>query len=132
MLLHFLSLDSVHHQYDQGLAATSAIAFLDSCVEKVVAAVHEWAWTIARLSCGRGPRFKGTQGDSSGNRPRGGGPHRQSSRDTGRGTAMVYVGSAEVLPQAVKALEGLEGIGQVIAQDGFAALGLPCPRRTRR
>ena len=40
--LHFLSLDTVHHSYGpRTLAATSAIAFLDSCVEKVVAVVHE-------------------------------------------------------------------------------------------
>ena len=42
MLLHFLSLDSMHHQFGpKSLAANSAMAFLDSCVEKVVAAVRE-------------------------------------------------------------------------------------------
>ncbi len=42
MLLHFLSLDSSHHQFGpKSLAANAAMAFLDSCVEKVVAAVHE-------------------------------------------------------------------------------------------
>ena len=41
LLVHFLSLDSVHHQYGPGaLAETSAIAFLDSCVGRIVEAVH--------------------------------------------------------------------------------------------
>jgi predicted AlkP superfamily pyrophosphatase or phosphodiesterase len=41
LLVHFLSLDSVHHQYGPGsLAATSAIAFLDSCVGRLVEAVR--------------------------------------------------------------------------------------------
>jgi hypothetical protein len=40
LLVHFLSLDSVHHGYGpKTLAATSAIAFLDGCVEKLVEAL---------------------------------------------------------------------------------------------
>ena len=29
----------------------------------------------------------------------------------------------------MKALQGLEGVGQVVGQDGFAALGLPTPEK---
>jgi len=42
LLFHLLSLDSTHHQYGPNtLAGRAAIAFLDSCVEKIVAAVRE-------------------------------------------------------------------------------------------
>ena len=48
------------------------------------------------------------------------------------GTADVYIEksqAAELLPQAIKALEGVEGIDRVVGQDGFAALGLPLPEK---
>ena len=132
MLLHFLSLDSVHHAFGpKTLAATSAIAFLDSCVEKVVAAVHEAGMddrTTFLVVADHG--FKGYTKEV---RPA---IALAAAGLTGKvhvipegGTAMVYVPSAELMPQAVKALEGLEGVGQVIAQDGFAALGLPVPAK---
>lgn len=41
LLFHLLTLDSTHHTYGPGtLAATDAIAFLDSCVARLVDAVH--------------------------------------------------------------------------------------------
>ena len=41
LLVHLLSLDSVHHQYGPNtLAAKAAIAFLDSCVARLVEAVR--------------------------------------------------------------------------------------------
>src|ERR1035441_1823352 len=41
LLFHLLSLDSTHHAYGPGtLAATGAIAFLDSCVARLVEAVR--------------------------------------------------------------------------------------------
>ncbi len=45
------------------------------------------------------------------------------------GTAIVYLADASSLPQAVKALEGVEGLDKVIRPDGFAALGLPSPAK---
>lgn len=132
MLLHFLSLDSTHHSYGpKSLAATGAIAFLDSCVEKVVAAVHDAGMddrTTFLVVADHG--FKGYTKEI---RPA---IALAAAGLTGKvhvlpegGTAMVYVPSAENLPQAVKALEGLEGVGQVIAQEGYAALGLPLPSK---
>ena len=132
MLLHFLSLDSVHHGFGPGsLAATSAIAFLDSCVEKVVAAVHETGMddrTTFLVVADHG--FKGYTKEI---RPA---IAIAAAGLTGKvqvvpegGTAMIYVASAEVLPQAVKALEGVEGIDKVLGVDSFAALGLPTPAR---
>ena len=132
MLLHFLSLDTVHHSYGpKTLAATSAIAFLDSCVEKVVAAVHETGMddrTTFLVVADHG--FKGYTKEI---RPA---IAIAAAGLTGKvqvvpegGTAMIYLASADVLPQAVKALEGIEGIDKVLGVDSFAALGLPTPAR---
>src|ERR1035437_5327606 len=133
MLLHFLSLDSVHHAFGpKSLAATSAMAFLDSCVEKVVAAVHEIGMddrTTFLIVADHG--FKAYTKEI---RPA---VALAAAGLTGKvhvipegGTAMVYLDQAqavELLPKAVQALQGLEGVGQVVGQDGFAALGLPTP-----
>jgi hypothetical protein len=133
MLLHFLSLDSVHHAFGpKSLAATAAIAFLDSCVEKVVAAVHEAGMderTTFLIVADHG--FKGYTKEI---RPA---MALAAAGLTGKvhvvaegGTAMIYLDqaqAAELLPKAVQALAGLEGVGQVIGRDGFAALGLPTP-----
>jgi predicted AlkP superfamily pyrophosphatase or phosphodiesterase len=132
MLLHFLSLDSVHHGFGpKSLAATSAMAFLDSCVEKVVAAVHEAGMddrTTFLVVADHG--FKGYTKEI---RPA---IALAAAGLAGKvfvipegGTAMVYLAAPELLPETEKALEGIEGIGQVIRQDGFAALGLPLPAK---
>ncbi|MGD0774763.1 MAG: ectonucleotide pyrophosphatase/phosphodiesterase [Candidatus Solibacter sp.] len=133
MLLHFLSLDSVHHAFGpRSLAATSAIAFLDSCVEKVAAAVHEAGMddrTTFLIVADHG--FKGYTKEI---RPA---IALAAAGLTGKvhvvaegGTAMIYLDRAqavELLPKTVQALQGLEGVGQVVGRDGFAALGLPTP-----
>ena len=132
MLLHFLSLDTVHHSYGpRSLAATSAIAFLDGCVEKVVAAVHDTGMddrTTFLVVADHG--FKGYTKEV---RPAialaaAGLADKVYVLPEG-GTAMVYIDraqAAELLPKAVHALQGLEGVGQV-GQDGYGALGLPTP-----
>jgi predicted AlkP superfamily pyrophosphatase or phosphodiesterase len=132
MLLHFLSLDSVHHGFGpKSLAATAAIAFLDSCVEKVVGAVHEAGMddrTTFLVVADHG--FKGYTKEV---RPAialaAAGLAGKVQEIPEGGTAMVYLSSPDVLPAAVKALEGLEGVGQVIGRDGYAALGLPLPEK---
>jgi hypothetical protein len=48
---------------------------------------------------------------------------------------MIYLDPAqamELLPKAVRALQGVEGVDKVIGVDGFAALGLPLPSRTHK
>jgi len=130
MLLHLLSLDSVHHQFGpKTLAATAAIAFLDSCVEKVVAAVHETDMddrTTFLVVADHG--FKAYTKEI---RPA---IAIAAAGLTGKvhvipegGTAMIYVPAAENIPQAAKALEALEGVDKVVGVDGFAAMGLPSP-----
>jgi predicted AlkP superfamily pyrophosphatase or phosphodiesterase len=132
MLLHFLSLDTVHHSFGpRTLAATSAIAFLDSCVEKVVAAVHEAGMddrTTFLVVADHG--FKGyTKEIHPAVAIAAAGLSDKVQVLPEGGTAMIYVASAEVLPQAIKALQGVEGIDKVLGADSFAALGLPLPSR---
>jgi predicted AlkP superfamily pyrophosphatase or phosphodiesterase len=133
LMVHFLSLDSMHHGYGpKTLAATSAIAFLDGCVEKIVEAVRQSGMqdrTTFFVVADHG--FK---------------PYTKEIRPavalaaaglTGKvyvlaegGSAFVYVEKsqlAELLPKTVQALQGVEGIDRVVGEDGFGALGLPLP-----
>jgi predicted AlkP superfamily pyrophosphatase or phosphodiesterase len=135
LLVHFLSLDSVHHSYGpKTLAATAAIAFLDSCVEKVVTAVRESGMqdrTTFFIVADHG--FKGYTKEV---RP---GVALAAAGLTGKvhilaegGSALVYIDKsqeAELLPKTVQALTGIDGIDRVVTQDGFAALGLPLPAK---
>ena len=135
LLLHFLSLDSTHHQYGpKSLAANDAMAFLDSCVEKVVAAVREAGMqdrTTFLVVSDHG--FKGyTKEIHPAVALAAAGLTGKAHVVPEGGTAMIYVPDAALIPQAAKALEGIEGIGRVIGVDGFAELGLPTPERTRR
>jgi hypothetical protein len=133
MLLHFLSLDSVHHQFGpKSLAATSAMAFLDSCVEKVVAAVHDAGMddrTTFLIVADHG--FKGYTKEI---RPAiaiaAAGLTDKVFVLAEGGTAMIYLNqaqAADLLPKAVQAFQGVEGIDKVIGVDGFPSLGLPTP-----
>jgi predicted AlkP superfamily pyrophosphatase or phosphodiesterase len=123
----------VHHGYGpKTLAATSAIAFLDSCVEKIVNAVRESGMqdrTTFLIVADHG--FKAYTKEI---RPA---IALAAAGLTGKvyvlaegGCALVYIDKsqvAELLPKTVQALQGLEGIDRVVAQDGFGALGLPLP-----
>jgi predicted AlkP superfamily pyrophosphatase or phosphodiesterase len=135
VLVHFLSLDSVHHSFGpKTLAATSAIAFLDSCVEKVVDAVRDAgmqdrATFFIVADHGFKPYTKEIRPNVA----------LAAAGLTGKvyvlaegGTADVYIEksqAAELLPKAKKALENVDGIDKVIAPDGYAALGLPLPSK---
>lgn len=131
LLLHFLSLDSVHHRYGPNtLAATAAIAFLDSRVEEVVEAVRSARMmdrTTFLIVSDHGFKAFTKQirpavalanaglGDKAYVLPEG-------------GSAIVYVEEA-LVPRVRKALEGVEGIDRVIGVEGYAAMGLPSPDR---
>ena len=135
LLVHFLSLDSTHHAYGpHTLAATGAIAFLDSCVETVVNAVLETGiqdQTTFFVVADHG--FKGYTKEI---RPA---VALESAGLAGKvyvlaegGTADVYIDKsqvAEMLPKTIQALQGVEGIDRVVTPDGYAALGLPLPSK---
>ncbi len=132
LLLHLLSLDSEHHQYGPNtLAGRTAMAFLDSCVEKLVTAVHQAglsARTTFLIVSDHG--FKAYQreiratvalqaaglGDKAYVLPEG-------------GAAFVYVKAAEWIPKVRETLSGVEGIDRIYGVDEFPALGLPRPER---
>lgn len=132
LLFHLLSLDSTHHRYGpNSLAGQDAMAFLDSCVEKLVNAVREAgiedrttflivsdhgfkAYTklvkpnVALMDAGLA--------DSVYVLPEG-------------GTAFVYLKSPDLAAQARRALENVEGIERIYGVEDYAALGLPTPEQ---
>jgi predicted AlkP superfamily pyrophosphatase or phosphodiesterase len=133
LLVHFLSLDTVHHQYGPGsLAATSAIAFLDSCVGRLVEAVR--ASGMADNSTFIVVSDHGFKKYTKQVRPAvaiaAAGLEGKVYVLAEGGSAYVYFNASqagELAPRVVRALEGVEGIDKVIGPDGFAALGLPQP-----
>ena len=135
LLLHFLSLDSVHHRYGpKSLAATAAIAFLDSRVAEVVRAVD---------SAGMRDRttffIVADHGFKAYNKQVRPAVALENADLKGKvwvisegGSALVYVKKDEppsTLARAIRALQGIEGIDRVVTPDGYAALGLPSPDR---
>ena len=132
LLFHLLSLDSEQHQYGPNtLASRTAMAFLDSCVEKLVNAVREAGVesrttffivsdhgfkaytrqiraTVALEAAGLGQKvFVLPEG----------------------GTAFVYLEDPSLALKARQALTGIEGIAKIYGVDDYAALGLPRPEK---
>jgi predicted AlkP superfamily pyrophosphatase or phosphodiesterase len=134
LLYHLLSLDSVHHQFGPNtLAARAAMAFLDSCVEKIVAAVNDAG--LAGRTTFLIVADHGFKGYTKQVRPA---IALEAAGLAGKvyvlpegGTAYVYVADpqAELLPKARKALEGVEGIDRIIEASEYPALGLPLPEK---
>jgi hypothetical protein len=135
LLVHFLSLDSTHHQYGPGTpAATAAIAFLDSCVLQVTDAIRSAGMadraTVIIVSDHGFKKFTKQV------RPTvalvAAGLAQSVYVLAEGGSAYVYFNStqsAQLPPKVVKALDGVEGIDKIIGPDNFGALGLPQPSR---
>jgi predicted AlkP superfamily pyrophosphatase or phosphodiesterase len=131
LLVHFLSLDSTHHQYGPGtLAATAAIAFLDSCVAQVTEAIRAAGMagraTVIVVSDHGFKKFTRQV------RPTvalaAAGLAKSVYVLAEGGSAYVYFDStqsAQLSAKVVKALDGIEGIDRIIGPEGFGALGLP-------
>jgi predicted AlkP superfamily pyrophosphatase or phosphodiesterase len=134
LLLHFLTLDSVSHRYAPGtLAAYAAIGFLDQCVGRVVAAVHE-AGMDSKTSIvvvsdhGFGKTKQQIMPSLISN------SHGVSSQDVSYipegGSLMIYLNkqkAAALLPKVREAFEHTEGVASVAGADQFPQLGLPVP-----
>lgn len=132
LLFHLLSLDSEHHQYGPNtLAGRTAMAFLDSCVEKLVMAVREAGLegrTTFIIVSDHGFKAYTKQiratvaldaaglGDKAFVLPEG-------------GTAFVYLGDIQLLSKVRQALDGVEGIEKIYGVEEYSALGLPHPDR---
>jgi len=135
LLFHLLSLDSVHHQFGPGnLAGSSAIAFLDSCVGRLVEAVRTAGMTQDTtfiIVSDHGFKRYTKQIRPSVALEAAGLAGKAYALPEG-GSAFVYFDRAqesELVPKAIQALAAVEGIDKVISPDGFAKLGLPQPER---
>ena len=135
LLVHFLSLDSVHHRFGpSSLAATAAVAFLDSCVEEIVQAVREAGMqdrTTFLIVSDHGFKAFNKEIRPARALDSAGLADRAFVLPEG-GSALVYVDRAQreaILPRVRKALESVEGIDQVVGTEGYPALGLPSPDR---
>ncbi len=130
LLVHFLSLDSTHHTYGPGtLAATDAIAFLDSCVANLVAAIRDAGMTdrtTVIVVSDHGFK-KYTRQIRPAVALAAEGLAKSVYVLAEGGSAYVYVDAPQLYPRVAKALEGIEGIDRVIPPEGFAAQGLPLP-----
>jgi predicted AlkP superfamily pyrophosphatase or phosphodiesterase len=133
LLFHLLSLDSVHHHYGpKTLAGTAAIAFLDSCVARVVDAVSaagmdERTTFLVVSDHGFKPFTKEIRASVA---LKAAGLGSRVSVMAEGGSAYVYFNptrAEELAPKAMHVFAGIEGIDQVIGPDGFAALGYPLP-----
>ncbi len=135
LLVHLLSLDGVHHQFGPGnLAANSAIAFLDSCVARIVEAVR--AAGMSERATFLIVSDHGFKKYTNQIRPAvaiaAAGLANKAYVLPEGGSAYVFFEQSqtpELAPQVIRALEHVEGIDRIIGPDGFAALGLPQPGR---
>lgn len=132
LLFHLLTLDSEHHSYGPNtLAGRTAMAFLDSCVEKLVNAVQAAGIadrTTFLIVSDHG--FKAFQkqiranialqqaglGDKVFVLPEG-------------GTAFVYLAEDGLIPRVREVLANVEGVDRVIGTAEYPGLGLPVPEK---
>jgi predicted AlkP superfamily pyrophosphatase or phosphodiesterase len=134
MLFHLLSLDATHHRYGpKTLAGMGAMAFLDSCVARVVEAVHQAGMaerTTFVVVSDHG--FKGYSNEIRA-------AVALESAGLGKaayvlpegGTGFLYLSatnSSAVSAKVLALMKSVEGVADVITQDRFAALGLPLPK----
>lgn len=133
LLYHLLSLDSVHHQNGPNtLAGRAAMAFLDSCVEKVVRAVEESGTagnTTFLIVSDHG--FKAyTKQIRATNALQAAGLGDKVYVLPEGGTAFVYLADPKataLLPKVREVLGGLDGVAGVYGATDYAGLGLPTP-----
>lgn len=134
LLFHLLTGDSEQHAYGPDtLAARTAFAFLDSCVEKLVAAVEAAGMadrTTFLIVSDHG--FKAYTKQIKPNAAlKAAGLDKQVFVLPEGGTAFVYMepisDAAKLVPLVRKALEGVEGIDRIAGVEDYPALGLPHP-----
>jgi predicted AlkP superfamily pyrophosphatase or phosphodiesterase len=136
LLFHLLSLDSEQHQYGpETLAARTAMAFLDSCVEKLVTAVREAGLedrTTFLIVSDHGFKAYTKQIRPAVALKEAGLENKVYVLPEG-GTAFVYLAdpsqAGDLVPKVRTALAGVEGLGQIIGVDEYAAIGLPRPEK---
>ena len=134
LLFHLLTGDSEQHAYGPDtLAAKTALAFLDSCVEKLVDAVRDAGLTDRTtflIVSDHG--FKAFTKQIKPNAAlKAAGLDKQVYVLPEGGTAFVYfepvADAAKLVPQVRKALAGVDGIDRILGVEDYPLLGLPHP-----
>jgi predicted AlkP superfamily pyrophosphatase or phosphodiesterase len=130
--LHLLTLDSEHHAYGPNtLAARTAIAFLDACVERLVDAVRTAGiadHTTLLIVSDHGFKAYKNEIRASVALQRAGLGEKAYVLAEG-GSAYVYVSDDALIPAVRTALTGVQGIARIIDAAGYPALGLPKPEK---
>ncbi len=131
LLFHLLTLDSTHHSYGPGtLAATDAIAFLDSCVARLVDAVQAAGMdqnTTFIVVSDHGFK-KYTKLVKPAVALEAAGLSKSVFILAEGGTAYVYFDrsqTAALTPKITAALQGAEGIDKILGPADFPAMHLP-------
>lgn len=132
LLFHLLTLDSTQHEYGpKTLAARDAMAFLDSCVAQLVAAVREAGLadrTTFLVVSDHG--FKAfTKQIRATNAIEAAGLDKKVYVLPEGGAAFVYFDQPDLIDKTREALSRLEGIEHIYGPDEYAALGLPRPEK---
>ncbi len=135
VLFHLLTLDATHHRYGpNSLAATDAMAFVDSCVARVVEAVHQAG--MAERTTFLVVSDHGFKGYTNEIRPTvalsAAGLSKAAYVLPEGGTGFLYLNSTnspDVSAKVIELMKSVEGIADVITPERFAALGLPQPEK---
>ncbi len=133
VLFHLLTLDSIHHRYGPGaLAATTAMAFVDSCVANVVEAVRHAGMTERTTFLVVSDHgFRGyTNEIRAGVALQNAGLGKAAYVLPEGGTGFLYLSptnTPEVSARVIDLMKSMEGIADVILSNRFATLGLPQP-----
>lgn len=135
LLFHLLTLDSTHHRYGPNtLAATTAMAFLDSCVARVTEAVHQAGLTdrtTVLVVSDHGFKAYTNQIRATVALAAAGLARAAYVLPEG-GTGFLYLNatnSPEVSRKVLERLKSVEGIAEVILPERFHTLGLPLPQQ---
>ena len=129
LLFHLLTLDTTHHQYGPGnLAANDAIAFLDSCVARLVDAVRaagmEKDTTFIVVSDHGFKKYTNVIRPAVALEAAGLGKDVFVLAEGG--TAYVYFDQAATMaPKVIAALKGVDGLDKILGPPDFPALHLP-------
>jgi predicted AlkP superfamily pyrophosphatase or phosphodiesterase len=132
LLLHLLSLDSTHHSYGPGsLAADGAMAFLDSCMGRLVKAVKELGIadnTAIFVVSDHGFKAVKTQIDANAVISGAGLQNSAWAMPEG-GYALVYTRDRDrsAAEQLRARFAGMAGIQSALTPDAYASLMLPTP-----
>ncbi len=130
LLIHLLSLDSAQHSYGPGtLAARAAIAFLDSCVGRLVDAIRVAGLAkMTTIFVVSDHGFKAfTKEIRPNNALEAAGLDKKVYVLPEGGSGFVYVEQPDLIAKTRSLLAGLEGVDKVYGASDYPALGLPRP-----